>query len=62
MRKRRWTYTLRDIAEITGRSIHTVRDDHASGAFDSDVFASAVEYMLRNGLDVKMKGEQKWVN
>ena len=57
MRKRRWTYTLKDVAMVTGRSIHTVRDDHARGVFDSDDFAGMVQYMLRNGLNVNVNGD-----
>ena len=54
-KKRRWTYELNDIVSITGRSIHTIRDDYAAGRFDSNNFESVILYILRVGVNVEKR-------
>ena len=55
MRKRRWTYTIKDMAKLMNRSIHTVRDDRAAGKFDPGNFAGVVVYMLNKGINAGLR-------
>lgn len=64
---RKWVYTLQDIADASGVSIHTVRDHKAQGFLDPDNLASVSQYIvsertrihLRSGKDVDEWGEPK---
>ena len=48
--KRKWKYTLKDIADLTGRSIHTVRDDKRLGVLKPDTLMGVYMYVLRVGM------------
>jgi len=43
--KRKWVYTLQDIADASRRSIHSVRDDRAASVFDPNDLESVAEYV-----------------
>ena len=43
--KRKWEYTLEDIAKVAMRSIHSVRDDKQNGVFDPASFRSVCLYV-----------------
>ena len=55
--KRVWEYRLLDIADVTGRSIHTVRDDRMEGKFDPDSLLSVSQYVMGY---VLIRGAEKW--
>jgi len=43
--KKSWTYTLERIAELSGNSIHTVRDHKQSGMLNPDDLLSVTDYI-----------------
>jgi len=57
MIKRKWRYTTKDMSMVMNRSVHTIRDDKASGEFDPADFVSMIEYMLRKGINLEVKSE-----
>lgn len=48
--KRIFKYTINDIHEVTGRSVHTIRDDKERGNFRPYDFKSTIQYILRVGI------------
>jgi len=46
--KCKWEYTLKKIADASGKSINSVRDDKQSGAFDPDNQKSVSLYIASN--------------
>ncbi len=53
--RRKWQYTMTDIALVMRRSVHTVRDDKVAGKFDPADFCSVVQYILKTGVNVEVR-------
>ena len=44
--KRTFKFTLNDVSAVTGRSIHSVRDDRQKGKFDPEDLESLSKYVV----------------
>jgi len=47
---RKYTYTIKDISEVTGRAIGTIRNDISHKKFNPGDLRSIIGYILKHGI------------
>ena len=49
----KYTYTVKDIAEITGRSLGTIRNDMSAGKINMDDLLNVMQYIVKFNPKIK---------
>jgi hypothetical protein len=55
--RRKWEYTLEDIADAAGLSVHTVRDHKVKGYLIPGNFLNTCRYVVGNRMTLEAKRE-----